>query len=410
VKRFRPLLWPLVFAALRAGAEIVWEPNYEEAAKHSRESRCDLFVFVNGSDWSYAARAYKKSAIQSAMLEQALGKDFLWLEIDHPDQATAEQKAAAKKNRNFEVAIRNYPGVVLLDAEGRCYLALDAPQGGVDWLIAAVRQARAVKARRDAALALAAKATGPERGKHLAAALESLGEIALKHGRHSHRALLDDLKKADPQDVAGTQRRLTFNPDELAERELWPLVEKKKYAEALALVDKELKDPRNSVLLRQHLLGLRFYVLQSQEKLDEALKVLQQIIQVDAKTDMATLARNYIDNITKPVTLSEPKWKPEHLRFYYADWRLDVSGAIHDKGIYEVEFKRTDGENITVRDVVLMVGNKELAKAALPANASKLELAVPSLPAGQRPWLKIAAKGQGWFGSRGDILIRKRGS
>lgn len=410
MKRFRSLVWPLFFAALRAGAEIAWEPDYEAAAKRCRESQRDLFVFVNGSDWSYAARACKKSVIQSAMLEQALGKEFLWLEIDHPDQATAEQKTAAKKNKGFEVAIRNYPGVVLLDAEGRCYLALEAPQGGVDGLVAAVKQARAVKARRDAALALAAKAAGPERGKHLAAALESLGELALKYGRHSHRALLDELKKADPQDVAGTQRRLSFNPDELAERELWPLVEKKKYAEALARVDKELKDSRNNVWLRQHLLGLRFYVLQSQERLDEAVKVLQQIIQVDAKTDMATLASNYIDNITKPVALSEPKWKPEHLRFYYADWRLDVSGVIREKGTYEIEFKRTDGENIAVRDVVLMVGNKEVAKAALPANATKLELAVPSLLAGQRPWLKIAAKGQGWFGSRGDILIRRQGS
>lgn len=395
-----------VLSALGAGAELAWEPNYEEAAKHAKEAKRDLFVFVNGSDWSAAARTYKKSVIQSAMLDQAFGKEYLWLEIDRPDRPTAEQKAAAKKNEGFDVAIHNYPGVVLLDAEGRCYLALEAPQGGLDALLAAVRQAKADKARRDAALELAAKASGAERGKHLAAALEAVGDLALKNGRHSHAALMDELKKADPQDASGVQRRLTFNPDELAERELWPLLEKRKYDEALARVDQELKDPRNSVWLRQHLLGLRFHVLQSQEKLDEALKVLQQIIQADPKSDMATLARNYIDNITQPVTLTEAKWKPEHLRFFFAEWRLDVSSLIREKGAYEIEFKRTSGEDISVRDVALVVGTKELVKATLPNNTSKVTLTVPNLPVGPHPLLKISAKGQGWFGSHGDIIVR----
>lgn len=406
MKRAAKRIFLLVFAAIGARAEIAWEANHEEAAKHAKEAKRDLFVFVNGSDWSASARAYKKSVIQSAMLDQAIGKEFLWLEIDRPDRPTAQQKAAAKKNEGFDVAIHSYPGVVLLDAEGRCYLALEAPQGGVDALLAAVRQAKAAKARRDAALELAAKATGTERGKHLAAALESMGELALKNGRHSHAALLDELKKADPQDATGVQRRLTFNPDELAERELWPLLEKRKYDEALSRVDQELKDPRNNVWLRQHLLGLRFHVLQSQEKLDEAVKVLHQIIQADAKSDMAVLARNYIDNIIQPVTLSGAKWKPEHLRFFFAEWRLDVSAQIREKGAYEIEFKRTSGEDIVVRDVALMVGTKEVAKATMPNNSSKVTFTVPNLPVGPHPWLKISAKGQGWFGSHGTIEIK----
>ncbi len=266
------------------------------------------------------------------------------------------------------------------------------------------------KKRRDEALDLAAKASGPERAKHLGAALDLLGELALQNGRQSHLALLDELKKLDPQDAVGTQRRLTFNPDQLAEAKLWPLVNEKKNAEALALVDKELQDPRNNTWLRQHLLGLRFYVFQCQEKLDEAAEVLRQIIRMDGTTDMAKLARGYLDNLTQPVVLTEAKWKPEHLRAYFADWRLDVSGLIREKGSCEIEFKRVDGENITVKDVVLMAGNRELAKADVPSGGSKVELAVSSLPAGQKAWLKIAAKGQGWFGSRGDILIREKSS
>lgn len=398
----------LGWAAAPAAAELAWLPNYEEAAKQSRESRQDLFVFVGGRDWSAASRAYRKGVLQAPALEAALGKDFLWLEVDHPDRPTADQRAAAAKNKGFEVVIRNYPGVALLDPEGRCYLRLEAPQGGAEGLLAAVRQARAVKARRDAALAAAGKASGAERARQLAAALELMGEAALQNGRHSHRALLDELKKADPQDAAGAQRRLTFSPDAFAEKQLWPLVGGKKYAEALALVDSELKDPRNSTRLKQHLLGLRFYVFQAQEKLDEAAKALQQIVQLDPATDLADEARGYLDNLTKPIVLAEAKWKPEHLRAHFAEWRLDVSGAVRERGAYEVEFRRTDGEGLTVRDVALVSGARELVKPAAPGRDGTVELEVPALPAGQKVWLRIAAKGQGWFGSRGDILIRKR--
>lgn len=394
--------------ALSAAGALVWQPDFGEASKLAKDGKQDFFVFVNGSDWSAAARAYKKTVIQSPVLEQAFGKAFVWLEVDRPDRATAEQKAAAQKNKGFEVVLRNYPGVALLDADGRCYLKLEAPQGGVDALVAAVKQARALKDRRDATLERAAKATGVERAKLLGAALEGMGDYALQNGRHSHRALLDEIKKLDPQDAAGTLRRLTFNPDALAERELWPLVNEKKYAEALALVDKELKDARNNLWLRQHLLGLRFYVFQSQERLDEAVQTLKQIIQADASTDMAKLARGYIDNLTQPVILSEPKWKPEHLRAHFADWRLDVSGLIREKGAYEIEFRCTDGDSLTVRDVALHSGSRELAKAAPSGHEPKVELDVKSLPAGQKLWLLIAAKGQGWFSGRGDIVIRKK--
>lgn len=398
----------LLAAALagRAAGAIAWQPDYEAAVKGAKDAKQDVFVFVGGSDWSAPSRAYKRAVIQSPALEAALGKGLLFVEIDRPDRATPEQKAAAQKSKGFDAVIHNYPGVVLLDPEGRCYLKLEAPQGGVDGLVAAVRQARSLKDKRDAALERAAKATGLERAKLLGAALEGMGDCALQNGRHSHRALLDEIKKLDPQDAAGTQRRLTFNPDALAERELWPLIGEKKYDAALALVDKELKDPRNNVWIRQHLLGLRFYVFQAQEKLDDAVKTLKQIIQADADTDMATLARGYIENLTQPVVLAGPQWKPEHLRAYFADWRLDVSALVREKGAYEVEFKRADGENITVRDVALVAGTRELAKADVREQKATLE--VSAVPAGQKLWLRIAARGQGWFGSRGDIVIRKK--
>ncbi len=400
----------LFFQALesRAADTRVWLPNYEEASAKAKTANRDLFVFIGGSDWSAASRAYKANVIASPQLAPALGGEFLWLELDHPELPTEAQKAAAKANKNFNVTIHNYPGVVLLDAEGRCYLKLEAPQGGVGELAAAVKAARALKARRDAALALADKANGLERARQLGAALDVLGPTCLQHGRQSHRKLLDELKKLDPNDTVGTQRRLTFNPDGFAEKDLWPLTGKKKFADAHKLVDKELADLRNNLWLRQHLMALKFFVFQQEEKLDDAVKQLQQLIALDRTSDMARQANAYIANITQPVTLATHLWKPEHLRFYFAEWRLDAARQITGAGEYAIQFKHTDGDRITVRDVAVMNGSAQVVKAEMPKRSDILTLKVPAFAPGGKIWLKISAKGHGWFGSHGEILVSKK--
>jgi tetratricopeptide (TPR) repeat protein len=392
----------------RAADTRTWLPNFEEASAKAKAANRDLFVFVGGSDWSVAARTYKANVILSPQLVPALGGEFLWLEIDHPEMPTEAQKEAAKPNRNFNVTIHNYPGVVLLDSEGRCYLKLEAPKGGVVELAAAVKVARALKARRDSELALADKAMGLERARHLGAALDLLGPNCLQNGKQSHRKLLDELKKLDPNDTLGTQRRLTFNPDQFAEKDLWPLTGKKKFADAHKLVDKELADLRNNLWLRQHLMALKFFVFQQEEKLDEAVKQLQQLIALDRTSDMARQAAAYIANITQPVTLASNVWKPEHLRFYFAEWRLDVTRQITGAGEYAIQFKHTDGDTITVRDVAVMNGSAQVAQADMPKRGDTVTLKVPAFAPGGKVWLKISAKGHGWFGSHGEILVTKK--
>ncbi len=402
---FAVLLFPSM--ETRAADARTWLPNFEEAAARAKTLNRDLFVFVGGSDWSAVSRAYKTNVIASPQLPPALGGDLLWLEIDHPELPTDAQKESARKNRDFNVTIHNYPGVVLLDAEGRCYLKLEAPPGGVTELAAAVKAARALKARRDAELALAAKTAGAESARHLGSALDLVGPMGQQNGKQSHRKLLDELKKLDPKDAVGTQRRLTFNPDAFAEKELWPLTDKKKFAEAHKLVDKELSDPRNSVGLRQHLLGLKFFVFQREERLDDAVRQLQQIVALDRTSDMAREATAYIANITQPVTLASKEWKPEHLRFFFAEWRLDAAKQVTGPGQYEIQFKHTGGDSITVRDVAVMNGAAQLVKADLPKRGDTVALKVPPFTPGGKVWLKISAQGHGWFGSHGEILIRK---
>lgn len=397
----------LVAAGAAPPSRPVWLTDFPKAAAQSKSERRDLFVAVLGLEWSAESRAFRTQVLRASGIERELAGQFVLLELDRPEMPKTDPKQAP--NREFEVRIYNYPAVVLLDSEGRCYCTLQRPSGGPAGLREALREAQAKKQRRDAQLARASQGTPNEQADALSAALEIMGRQCLEGGRQSHRPLYDRLVQLDPQDRTGTQRRFTFSTDALAERELWPLLREKKYPEALALVDRQLADLRNDANLRQRLLGLRFHVFQQQGNLEEAVKVLRQIIAVDDSSDLARSAQGYIDHITRPIALAGPEWKPEHLRFFFAEWRLDVSKQIAAPGRYRIEFRRDGGESIEVREVLFMAGESELAKA-VPAKGLCFDLVTPQWPAGSRIWLKIFAKGQGWFSSRGTIVIEAAGS
>ncbi len=390
--------------AVTVAAAIEWQPDYETAARVAKERGSDLFIFVNGSDWSSAGRTYKRSVLQNPAVERSLA-NFVCLEIDRPDKPSEQQKEVAKLNRKFEVTLHNYPAVVLLDKDERCILKAENPPAEIPALARLLREALNRKTRRDTALAQAAKMEKLHRAAALGKVLEALDSYALRDRRHSHRYLLSEIRKLDPEDTTGVHRRLEFNFDSFGERQIWPLLREKKYDEAMQLVEKELKDPRNDTKLRQHFMAYRFHVYQSQDKLDEAVRTLQQMIQLAPTTDMAQMGRNYIEYLTKPIPLESPEWKPEHLRPYFASWRLDASKLITTKGSYTISFHRTGGEDLSIRDVTLMAGNRELATGKPEGKHKSVTLEVGNLPAGQRLWLNIAAKGHGWFSSRGEIKV-----
>jgi len=382
-----------------------WHTEYAAAVTQAQAEKRDLLVVVLGTEWSPASRRFDNDVLRAPQVTKLLAADFIGVKIERPDLPPPKSKPADAKQREFHVTVRNYPGVVLLDPEERCYFKLEAPTGGVEGLLKAIQQGRELKTRRDTALAAMANAPGDEQAQHLATALEVLGKSCLDEGRHGHRPLFDQLTKLDPGDRCGVQRRFTFNPDAFAEREVWPLVRDKKYADALECIQIELSDPRNDTYLRQRFLGLRFHVYREQENLPEAVKVLEQIVAVDSSTDLASSAKGYLDYINKPITLSGPAWKPEYLRFFFAEWRLDADKLIAAPGTYRVEFNREAGESISVRDVAVMAGETELVSVKMPNNSSAVEIDVPALPPGNKVWLRIHAKGQGWFGSHGSILI-----
>ena len=121
-----------------------------------------------------------------------------------------------------------------------------------------VKALRAVRERRDALWARAEAAQGPERAELLRQSLELLGFANWPGNGNCYRFIHDKIRAADPKDESGAVRWLGFSRDPRdgvpwAEPSWAKALEKKElvdadFEEALARIDKELKDPRNRVL------------------------------------------------------------------------------------------------------------------------------------------------------------------
>jgi len=165
------------------------------------------------------------------------------------------------KNRKFSWWDTTYcPRVALMDSEGRAVACENKPRLGLTpaTLAARVKELRAVREKRDALWAKAEAAQGPQKAELLRQSLELLGFANWAGNENCYKFIHDKIRAADPKDESGVVRWLGFGGDPRdgvpwTEPSWGKALEKKDltdadYEEALARIDKELKDPRNRVL------------------------------------------------------------------------------------------------------------------------------------------------------------------
>jgi len=152
------------------------------------------------------------------------------------------------------------PRVALMDSEGRAVACENKPRLGLTpaTLAARVKELRAVRQKRDALWAKAEAAQGPRKAEWLRQSLDLMGFANWAGNENGYKFIHDRIRQADPKDESGAVRWLGFGGDPRdgvpwAQPSWAKALEKKDladadYQDALARIDKELKDPRNRVL------------------------------------------------------------------------------------------------------------------------------------------------------------------
>lgn len=292
----------LVLSVSSVSAADGWVEDFAKAKETAAKESRDLLIDFTGSDWcGYCIQLHDEVFSKDAFKLEA-PKHFVLVEIDFPQEkkqseAIKAQNAKLQKEYNIE----GYPTIILADAKGRPYAVAGYEEGGPAKYVENLNSLRKVREARDAALKKAASAEGVEKAKLIMEALKDI-DPALVHAFYS--AEIDQAIAADKADASGAKKtRDAFAAEKAIEEkftsldeELGKLHEAEKFDEFAARVDKFIVDEKLEGVKKQEALMIKLAVF-GPDKLDASLKLLDEVIKVEPKSEMAEQAKLMKENL-----------------------------------------------------------------------------------------------------------------
>lgn len=272
-----PLLLPSAYAVEKAD-------TVAEAKQKARETNEDYIVLAYGKDWEYLSTEYKKRVWDNPVSFEKLDGKTLVCSVtfaENPTQEEAQQEN--ERNKEFGQGVTCFPQVYLFDKTGFCYATLYGSQlpKRADQLALKLESLQKARKKRDALIARSAEAGN---GKEKAKLLGQAGEIPSLHRPGN---ILEELKKADPEDESGYQKRFTFNAYEFHKYFNVPKDEAMKaFKEAIA-------SPAYTPEQKQMILGVQSTVLRRNNGTNKELRdTFQKMYSLAPNSPMGKAAKN----------------------------------------------------------------------------------------------------------------------
>ncbi len=292
-----------------------------------------------------------------------------------------EQKAALNvKYTWWDTTI--CPRVALLDREGRAVACENKPRLGLTpkTMAARVKELRTIRENRDALWAKADAAQGPARAELLRQGLDAMAIANWPGNDKCYMLVHDKIRVADPKDESGAVRWLTFGGDprdglKWAEPS-WsqaiankPLTDKD-FMEALARIDKELKDPRNKVLDHERIQRIMIakYLVYSRwpKHQEQRYDIQREIAALDPDTfwgigAIGDLAMHH-QTATPMLTYG---WAANQVKPGPNTWDMaDTSYLFDHAGSYKIRLVVKGGKGaLTIRRIAMLDGTNVLSEA-----------------------------------------------
>lgn len=251
------LLVCLLATSASFSAELVG--SVSDARKKAKETKADYVVLAYGGDWDKFGKMFKERLWANPELLSQLTPSTLATEMTWPENPTKEEQEKRKELiKDFGENPRSLPAIFFFDQEGFCYASLTGAQMSKKpaELAKQLKDTQKLREKRDAMLSQASTLSGAEKAKILGLS----GEIP---GLNRQKNLVDELKKCDPDDKSGYQKRFTFDPWKYHKLLEGPLEDGAKELDAM------VADPAYTAEQKQIILGIKS-TLQRKNKADKA--------------------------------------------------------------------------------------------------------------------------------------------
>lgn len=255
-----------------------WISDFAAAKKEAADSKKDLLIDFTGSDWCGWCIKLNKEVFSHEPFKVGVKDKFVLVELDYPRDKSKLTEETIKQNeelgKKYEIA--GYPTILLCDASGKPYAATGYQEGGPEKYVTHLDELIGKKAKRDEALASAAKSEGVPKAKALVAALKDMeltdGMVANFYGD-----VVEQIKASDPKDETGFMKEAALK-EKIAgiKKDLGTALQKKDFEGAIAVLEKALKDgdlPKDDI---QQIMMTRGMLLGELKKYDEGIKALDE--------------------------------------------------------------------------------------------------------------------------------------
>lgn len=361
--------------------------NYEDALTCAKKTGQDIVVLQRGSDWNKLGEMLYNDVWLKDEFARQLGTGFILVAVDRPDPAMDASPSRLASLVDAKIKFSWWdtsicPRIALLDNQGRGVACENKPRRGLTpvTMAARVKELRTVREKRDALWARAEKANGPEKAELLRQGLDVMGFANWAGNDKCYAPIHDKIREADPKDESGAVRWLTFGSDprdgfKWAEPRWSKALEGKKrtdadFTEALARIDKELKDPRNTVLDHERLQRImiaKVLVYSRWPKHEEQrFDVQRDIAAVDPDTfwgigAIGDLAINYLT----PAPFLTYGWGGKQVKPGLNVWKMTDTAYFFDHaGAYTFFMLHKGGKDeLTIKRIAVLDGATVVAEA-----------------------------------------------
>ncbi len=279
--------------SLLAGGE-GWTHDFAAAKATASKDKKDLLMDFTGSDWCGWCIRLNEEVFSKDAFKNVVPNDFVLVELDYPKDETKVTPEIKAQNEKLseQFAVQGFPTIILADAAGRPYAKTGYQEGGPEKYVAHLATLRETKTARDAAFAKAAAAEGLDKAKFLH---EGLTKIDPELQMAFYKDEIEAIIKSDTADTLGYGKKHKVATDAKAFdakiEELKPKIiealEAKDYAGADKYIDGLIADNKYDGEMKQRALTLKLQFAGMREDHAAAMKVLDEIIAVDANTDTA---------------------------------------------------------------------------------------------------------------------------
>ena len=274
-----------------------WTEDFAKAQKTAAAEGKDLLIVFTGSDWcGWCIRLQKEVFTKDAFKDDA-PKHFVLVELDFPQQ---KEQADELKKQNAELqekfGIEGFPTIVLADAKGRPYAKTGYQEGGPEKYVKHLAELRKVREDRDEAMKKADAASGLEKAKLIAAALDKIDDDVVEK---FYSEEVDQIIALDKDDSLGMKKKKeTAGKMDALNKDLETLGTSGKLKEFEERIEKFIADEKLEGEEKQQLMMQRLQVY-GPDRLEEADKLMDAVIKIKADSDTATQAKAIKERIVE---------------------------------------------------------------------------------------------------------------